>query len=126
LVPMTKIMVIDDDAMVCAAIVQLLTDAGHTVVTAENGRIGFARFRSERPHLVITDLLMPEEEGIQTLRSILSERPDAKVVVVSGSSRAGTNADYLEMARALGAVDAIAKPFDPDEFLHRVSRSLAA
>src|ERR1700730_4944168 len=65
---MTKILVIDDDAIVRKTIVQLLEDDGYQVVSTDDGRRGMALFRSERPDLVITDIIMPEQEGIQTRR----------------------------------------------------------
>ena len=67
---MTKILVIDDDVIVRETIIQILEDRGFQVVSAEDGRRGLAAFRSERPDLVITDIIMPEKEGIQTLTEI--------------------------------------------------------
>jgi DNA-binding response OmpR family regulator len=67
---------------------------------------------------------MPEQEGIQTINEIRSAKPDAKIIAISGSGRF-CNADFLKMARRLGAADTIAKPFDPDELLSRVKACLA-
>jgi DNA-binding NtrC family response regulator len=120
---MTKILVIDDDVIVRETIIQILEDRGFQVVSAEDGRRGLAAFRSERPDLVITDIIMPEKEGIQTLTEIRRERPDAKVIAISGGGRIG-NTDFLKIAQKLGAADVIAKPFDPDDFLSRVNRCL--
>jgi DNA-binding response OmpR family regulator len=121
---MTKILVIDDDVIVRASIVHILEDGGYDVLIAEDGIRGMAVFRGEQPDLVITDILMPEQEGIQTINEIRSAKPDAKIIAISGSGRFG-NADFLEMARRLGAADTIAKPFDPDELLSRVKACLA-
>jgi DNA-binding NtrC family response regulator len=121
---MAKILVIDDDAAIRDVIFQLLQDGGHTLTMAENGREGVALFRANRPDLVITDIIMPEQEGIETLKQIRQIQPDAKVVVVSGGGRLG-NEPYLDVARAMGALDTIEKPFDPDDFIRRIARCLA-
>jgi two-component system chemotaxis response regulator CheY len=116
---MTKILVIDDDVIVRETIVQILEDGGYQVLSAEDGKRGMAAFRSERPDLVITDIIMPEQEGIQTITEIRAVKPDAKIIAISGGGRIG-NTDFLKIARHLGAFDAIAKPFDPDDLLSRV------
>ena len=120
---MTKILVIDDDVIVRETIVQILEDGGYQVLSAEDGRRGMAAFRSEHPDLVITDIIMPEQEGIQTITEIRGAKPDAKIIAISGGGRIG-NTDFLKIARHLGAFDAIAKPFDPDDLLNRVGRCL--
>ena len=120
---MTKILVIDDDVIVRETIIQILEDRGYLVVSAADGQRGVTSFRSEKPDLVITDIIMPEKEGIQTITEIRRERPDAKVIAISGGGRIG-NTDFLKIARHLGAFDAIAKPFDPDDLLTRVGRCL--
>jgi DNA-binding NtrC family response regulator len=120
---MTKILVIDDDVIVRETIVQILEDGGYQVLSAEDGKRGMAAFRAERPDLVITDIIMPEQEGIQTITEIRGVKPDAKIIAISGGGRIG-NTDFLKIARHLGAFDAIAKPFDPDDLLSRVGRCL--
>ena len=120
---MTKILVIDDDVIVRETIVQILEDRGYTVLSAEDGDRGLALFRAERPDLVITDIIMPEKEGIQTITEMRGERPDAKIIAISGGGRIG-NTDFLKIARHLGAMDIIPKPFDPDELVSRVRRCL--
>jgi DNA-binding NtrC family response regulator len=120
---MAKILVIDDDVIVRKTIIRLLGDGGYKVLSAEDGLRGMAMFRSERPDLVITDIIMPEQEGIQTITEMRKAKPDAKIIVISGSGRIG-NIDFLRIAQHLGACDAIAKPFDPDDLLKRVRHCL--
>ena len=120
---MTKVLVIDDDAIVCASIVHILEDDGYEVLSAQDGLRGMAMFRSEQPDLVITDIIMPEQEGIQTITEMRKARPDAKIIAISGSGSIG-NIDFLRIAQHLGASDAIAKPFDPEDLLKRVKRCL--
>ena len=119
-----KILVVEDDVLVRAVVVDLLEHARHTVLIAEDGQRGLVMFQREQPDLVITDIVMPEQGGIQTLVDIRSVRPDAKVIVMSGDGRIG-NTDFLAMARDLGASEIVAKPFDAEDFLHCVARCLA-
>jgi CheY-like chemotaxis protein len=86
---MSKILVIDDDTIVRTTIVLLLEDAGHQVRSAEDGLRGMALFRSAQPDLVITDIIMPEQEGIQTITEMRKAKADAKIVAISGGARIG-------------------------------------
>jgi DNA-binding response OmpR family regulator len=121
--PVKKILVIDDDEVVRHSLTLILEDGRYEVMTAEDGLRGMALFRRERPDLVITDIIMPEQEGIQTISEMRKERSDTKIIAISGSGRLG-DADFLAMARQLGAADIVAKPFDPDDLLSRVRRCL--
>jgi CheY-like chemotaxis protein len=122
---MHKILVIDDNVVVRNTIVQLLEGEGYEVVSAEDGRRGLNVFRAERPDLVITDIIMPEKEGIETIRDIRETSPNAKIIAISGGGRIG-NTDFLRIARQLGASDVISKPLDPDHFIAIVRERLAA
>ncbi len=121
---MAKILVIDDDVMVRHTITKILRHGGHEVVTAEDGVRGMAAFRKEHPDLVITDIIMPEQEGIATITQIRREASDTKIIAVSGGGRIG-NSDFLSMAQKLGANDILAKPFLPEELMGRVRSCLA-
>jgi DNA-binding response OmpR family regulator len=122
---MARILVIDDDCAARETIVQVLEEGGYEVTSAEDGRRGLVSFRREPPDLVITDIIMPEKEGIQTITEMRGERPDAKIIAISGGGRIG-NTDFLRIARHLGAMDVIPKPFDPDDLLNRVERCLGS
>jgi DNA-binding NtrC family response regulator len=82
-----------------------------------------AVFRGWQPDLVITDIIMPDQEGIQTITEIRAAKPDAKIIAISGGGRIG-NTDFLQIARQLGAMDVVAKPFDPDFLLAVVENCL--
>jgi len=124
-VAMTKILVIEDNAIVRNTVTRILQSAGYAVVTANDGLQGFEMFRKEEPDLVISDIIMPQQEGIGTIRQILAERPDAKIIAISGGGRIG-NIDFLSIARKMGAADALSKPFDPEDLLGRISTLLKA
>jgi len=119
-----KILVIDDDVIVRETIAQILEDRGHRVLSAEDGKRGVAAFRAERPDLVVTDIIMPEQEGIETITEIRALAPQARIIAISGGGRIG-NTDFLKIARHLGACDVVAKPFDPDDLASRIDRCLA-
>ena len=114
-----KILVIDDDGMVRRMVARVLRGEGHDVVTAENGLAGMALLEKERPQLVITDILMPEQEGIETILQIRRGDPDIKILAMSGSGPIG-GGSLLKMARLLGADAVIAKPFRAHELAAHV------
>jgi two-component system, chemotaxis family, chemotaxis protein CheY len=121
---MAKILLIEGDAVARMTIVQLLEEAGHRVVWAANGLQGMAMFRGWQPDLVITDIIMPHQEGIQTITEMCAAKPDAKIIAISGGGRIG-DTDFLQIARQLGAMDVVPKPLDPDLLLAIVEACLA-
>jgi len=122
---MQKILVIDDDSLVRDTLVRILERKGYQVLVASDGLRGLRMFRSEQPDLVITDIIMPEKEGLETIREIRCECPDAKIIAISGGARIG-NMDFLDVAGKLGASEIIPKPFDPADLVTVVSRCLSA
>jgi CheY-like chemotaxis protein len=120
---MKKVLIIDDNDAVRSTMARILGLAGYETVTAGDGNEGLARMRAEHPDLIITDIIMPEKEGIETIRLILAERPGAKIMAVSGGGRHGTM-DFLSAARKLGATEVLQKPFEPDDLVNRVARCL--
>jgi len=119
------ILVIDDDAAVRTAIRRVLESAGHTALEAPDGRAGLLALRNHGPELVITDILMPEKEGIETIREVRATAPTVKIIAASGDRMAG-GPSVLDMALMLGAHRVIQKPFRRDELLGLVERLLQA
>lgn len=117
-----KVLVIDDEPAVRYAVTRVLESNGFEVVTAPDGRRGMAQFRLCHPDLVITDLIMPEQEGMQTIQQIRQTDTGVKILAISGGGRL-VNVDFLQVARRLGADEILAKPFDATELLSTV-RSL--
>ena len=115
---MAKILVIDDEQPVRRAICQMLTRGGHAALEAGDGADGLKLARAEQPDLVITDILMPNKEGIETIRELRRDAPGLPILVISGTGGSGL---YLQMAQLLGAHAALAKPFRSAELLAAVA-----
>jgi len=113
------ILLIDDDVAVLRTLEIMLGDRGYDVVTAKDGVEGLRLFQKNHPDLVITDLVMPEKEGIETIIEMRRERPDAKIIAISGGGRMH-NERFLEMAASLGAAAVLPKPFMPDELAAKI------
>jgi DNA-binding response OmpR family regulator len=118
------IVVIDDDAMVRTAVTRILEAEGFGVALAGDGREGLKLMHRLQPRLVITDIIMPEMEGIETIREMRRARPEVKIIAISGGARMG-NANFLDMARTMGADAIMEKPFEPEDLVAKV-RSLLA
>lgn len=119
-----QILVIEDDFAVRELIQETLLRAGYDVRSAEDGDVGMCMFRERNPDLVITDIIMPQKEGLQTIREMKLEAPQVKVIAMSGGGR-HANGDYLKLARKFGAERTVAKPFMRDEMLSIVREVLA-
>lgn len=118
---MASILVIDDEPQVRRLLQQMLVRAGHEVVEAADGVQGLAVARERRPDLVVTDLLMPNKEGIETIRDLRRVDPGLPILVISGDPG---SALYLEMAKLLGAHAALTKPFRAAELVQSVAELL--
>ena len=121
---MSAILVIDDDASVREVVSEMLRMEGHDVAIAENGREAIELLSRRRFDLVITDLIMPEKEGIETISEIRRTDQDIPIVAISGGGRLGPG-DYLETARFIGADATLAKPFARQELLATIESLLA-
>ena len=118
---MAKILLVDDDALVRTSLSYALEDAGHEVVQAGNGNEGLAALKREAFDVVVLDIIMPEREGIETIREIRKKWTALPVLAISGGDKTGWS-DFLRMASVLGANDTMAKPFTASEFVERVAR----
>ncbi|HEX2136554.1 MAG TPA: response regulator [Microvirga sp.] len=121
---MALVLVIDDEARFRELVREVLQEAGHQVVDAPDGRVGFRMFLDHRPDLVIMDLFMPEQEGIETIRQIRAEAPDIRIIAMSGGGSYGFT-DALEGVKLLGADAALRKPFRNEDLLSTVDAMVA-
>ena len=118
-----RILVIDDDEQMRVLLQQAMQWAGYEVVTAENGRQGQQLFEEQPTDLIITDLIMPEQEGLETIRILKQGYPTVKIIAISGGGRIGPEA-YLPAAMELGADRIFTKPFDVKELIAAVQELL--
>ena len=108
------IIVIEDEAAIRRLVVRILGRSGHVVREAANGRDGVALHREQPADLVITDLFMPEQDGIETIQQIREFAPDTPILAMSGGGSRG-NTDSLEDAELFGADAVLMKPFSPED-----------
>lgn len=120
---MSAILVIDDDASVREVVSEMLRLEGHEVIIAENGRDAVPLLSARHIDLVITDLIMPEKEGIETISEIRRSDSRIPIIAISGGGRLGPG-DYLETARYIGADATLAKPFARQELLATIDALL--
>ncbi len=120
---MARILVVDDDVAVREMVRRMLERAGHSVIDAANGAEALTLCRLTRPELVVTNIVMPEKEGLELIRELRAEQPDLPVIAMSGGGQAARGA-YLDMARAFGAIGTLTKPFDRTTLLRAVEHAL--
>ena len=118
---MARILVIDDDPEIRTCLEEILKSAGHEVTLSADGREGMERHRTSPAELVITDLYMPNQEGLETIREFRTRYPGVAVIAMSGMTAAGT---MLSVAQKFGAVGVLHKPFAADELFAAVAKAL--
>jgi DNA-binding NtrC family response regulator len=117
--------VVDDDEQVRALINSVLTGYGHDVSEASNGLIATRMYREQAFDVVITDLLMPDMEGIELIKELRSIDQNVKIIAMSGGLL-GASATYLKTAQLMGAQQALPKPFNLDQLLTVVNTALTS
>lgn len=120
---MATILLIDDDELVRRTLTLALRAAGHEVHTAREGREGLQILSSAQPDLVITDIIMPDQEGIETIMQIRKRDSRIPIIAISGAGVSGT-LDFLGTATAFGATRVIRKPFRPGVLVDAVRECL--
>ncbi len=121
---MAKILLVDDEIAVRELFAEVLAIDAHVVTQAADGASAIAAVERESFDLVLTDLVMPDKEGIETIVEMRHRRPALKIIAMSGGGR-GDAADYLDMAAALGAVATLQKPFSSQQLLDTVKQVLS-
>jgi YesN/AraC family two-component response regulator len=121
-VALAAVLVVEDDRYVRSALRGLLENAGHEVEVAENGQVALEKLEDRPADLVITDILMPEKEGLETIREARARWPRLKIIAISGF----LGFDFLKAAHAFGADEVMPKPVHPDMLIATVSKCLRA
>ena len=117
---MTKILLIDDEKSILKMLKKLLELNNYDVAVAENGNEGIKLYQKFTPDIVVTDLIMPDKEGLETIRELKEIDPDVKIIAMSG----GGNSDpkmYLSFAEQFGAAKVLKKPIDNDKLLSAIN-----
>jgi CheY-like chemotaxis protein len=121
---MAKIFVIEDDPAMRRVTCRALQAAGYVIRAYENGRAAIGDIQSDPPDLLVTDIFMPEMEGLETIRETRAMWPHLPIIAMSGLSFESN--DYLGIAEKFGAVASLKKPFRPAELIDLINRLLAA
>ena len=117
---MKHFLVIDDDALVRESIQLMLNDSDYKVDLAEDGVQGIKLFKQNKYDVVITDIIMPNKEGFETISELKRINDNVKIIAISGGSRNGIGA-YLPIAENLGAKAILYKPFDESELIQTIN-----
>jgi len=121
---MARILIVDDDDPFRCVLKASLERMGHVVSDTNEGRKALALYEPEAFDLVITDLIMPGKEGIETIMDLRKLNPRVKIIAMSGGGRV-TSVDYLQIARQVGAKQVLAKPFPYEELKLAIEAVLA-
>jgi CheY-like chemotaxis protein len=130
---MSCVLIIDDDDLVREIVKAMLVSEGHEVVLALDGQDGIRQFNNRRIDLVVCDVFMPNQDGIETLRELRRMNAGLPIVMMTGGATATQtethncpDVDFLRMTVLLGATKTIAKPFEVDELVALVQRCLGS
>jgi len=115
------ILVVDDDEMLRSFVKELLKLNNYTVSEAADGKAGIKEFRENTPDLVITDIIMPEMEGISFIRKLREFNEDTPIIAITGNIH-GHMDEYLEISSKIGANEILRKPVKSKEFLDAIDR----
>jgi DNA-binding NtrC family response regulator len=120
---MKSILIVDDDELARKACRIILERAGYAVLEAANGNEAIRQYDDNKPDLVLTDIFMPEKDGIETLFEIKMKDNDAIIIAISGGGRIGPD-NYLDAAKKLGATITLEKPISSEALLKAVKDAL--
>jgi DNA-binding NtrC family response regulator len=122
---MSRILIIDDEDYIRAMVQQMLDRAGYATAVASDGREALVLQRAQPADAILTDLMMPGQEGLETIMEIRRLYPATKIIAMSGGGHGGV-LDFLPIATQLGAARTLAKPFSREQLLAAVREALEA
>jgi len=117
---MSTLLLIDDDDNFRSMLGELLTRKGYTVIEAQDGMDGLHKFREHSPDLIITDIVMPEQDGTGLILELKKLQSTTPIITISGGG-GNKGAGYLEVAKVFGARQIFEKPINNQDFLKTVS-----
>ena len=122
---MSKILIIDDEPYILLMLKKMLEKVGYEVDLASNGRQGLELFQKDSADMVITDIIMPDKEGLEIIMEMKQTHPDLKIIAISGGGRISPES-YLECAKHFGAARVFQKPFRQKELMLAVRELMAS
>ena len=120
---MARVLIVDDDPLVLETLVHMMESAGYSVLTASDGKQALRTCMENQPDLVIVDMIMPEMEGLETIKQLKHCHADLKIIAISGGGSLRPK-DYLDLAKKLGAHAAVTKPCTRDELVNTAKKLL--
>ncbi len=120
---MARVLIIDDSDQIRLSIRMALEDAGYEVEEAADGNVGIQLYKENPADLIISDLIMPDKEGLETITELLKNFPESKIIAISGDCRIDPGS-YLFIAKKLGALRTFSKPIDLAELIDAVGELL--
>jgi CheY-like chemotaxis protein len=120
---MPRILIIEDEIELREMIKTSLVRRKYTVLEAKNGKEALAHFKPSMTDLVVTDLIMPEEDGLKVIIKLKELKPSIKIIAISGGGKAGPGG-YLNLAKALGAHAVLSKPFSMNDLVFKIEELL--
>lgn len=120
--PTRTVLLVDDDPSLRSLLHKVLSRANYTVHVASNGREAIQLFQSHPADVVVTDIIMPEMEGIETILTLRRMNPNVPIIAMSGGGRVDS-VEYLRLCRACGVAATLSKPFTHEELLRTLDQS---
>ena len=118
---MYDILVVDDEPMIREGLKMALEMEGHKAFTAADGLEAIRMMNDRKPDLIITDIIMPESDGIEVICTVRERNPEVKILAISGGGRISAK-DHLKIAHQLGASSVMTKPFSTSELITEINR----
>ena len=121
---MPSVLIVDDEEAIRRLIRSTLEQAGYHVQEAADGKQGLSQYRQAPADLVIMDILMPDQDGLESILTLRREFPNAKIMAITGGSDMIGILNFLDVARMLGACRTLQKPFEMQQLLDAVQAEI--
>ena len=119
---MISILIVDDDSQIRLALKRLLQNEGYEIFEAGNGIEAIKEFKKSRADIIITDIVMPDKEGMETIMELKQMEPEIRIIAISGGGYSGRASTYLATAEKLGAECTIKKPLNKETLLECIKK----
>ena len=121
---MPSILIVDDEEQIRHLIRSTFEEAGYRVLEAGNGKEALDRYRTDPTDIVVTDIIMPDQDGLECISTLRNESPDVKIIAITGGSDLIGVLGFLDVAKMLGAHRTLQKPFEMKALLDAAESAL--